>query len=114
MNQDLIQLLLPEGLFEYFEVVKIEKEDNSYNIHIVEHNLIPKEFEGQKLESKGYFEEETVRDFPLRGKACFLKIKRRKWLNHDTGKIVHRNWNLVASGTRMTSEFAAFLKGALG
>jgi hypothetical protein len=64
------------------------------------------------LESKGYFEEETVRDFPLRGKACFLKIKRRKWLNHDTGKIVYRNWNLVASGTRMTSEFSTFLKGA--
>ena len=88
MNQDLIQLLLPEGLFEYFEVIKVEKVDNSYNIHITELNLIPKEFEGQKLESKGYFEEETVRDFPLRGKACFLKIKRRKWLNHDTGKIV--------------------------
>ncbi len=112
MNKDLIQLLLPEGLFEYFEIVKVEKIENSFNIHIVERNLIPKEFEGQKLESKGYFEEESVRDFPLRGKACFLKIKRRKWLNCDTGKIVYRNWNLVATGTRMTSEFATFLKGA--
>lgn len=109
MNQDLIQLLLPEGLFEYFDVVKVEKVENSFNIHIVERNLIPKELEGQKLESKGYFEEETVRDFPLRGKACFLKIKRRKWLNRDTGKIVYRNWDLVASGTRMTSKFTAFL-----
>lgn len=112
MNKDLIQLLLPEGLFEYFEIVKVEKIENSFNIHIVERNLIPKEFEGQKLESKGYFEEESVRDFPLRGKACFLKIKRRRWLNCDTGKIVYRKWNLVATGTRMTSEFATFLKGA--
>ncbi|MBL0302684.1 MAG: hypothetical protein IPQ23_13505 [Cytophagaceae bacterium] len=71
MNQDLIQLLLPEGLFEYFEVVKVEKLESSFNIHIAERNLIPKEFGGQKLESKGYFEEESVRDFPLRGKACF-------------------------------------------
>lgn len=113
MNQELLQLLLPEGLFEYFDFIKVEKLDNTYNIHIVEKNIIPSEFEGQKLESKGFFEEESVRDFPLRGKASFLKIKRRKWLNHDTGKIVYRNWELVASGTRMTSEFAIFLKGML-
>jgi hypothetical protein len=113
LNQEIIQLLLPEGLFEYFDLVKVEKAENAFNIYLVEINRIPKEFEGQKLESKGYFEQETVRDFPLRGKACFLKIKRRKWLNHDSGKIVYRNWNLVASGTRMTSEFATFLKGAL-
>ncbi|MCP9754885.1 hypothetical protein EGI26_06885 [Lacihabitans sp. CCS-44] len=54
MNQDLIRLLLPEGLFEYFEVVKVEKVENSYNIHITELNLIPKEFDGQKLESKKF------------------------------------------------------------
>jgi len=53
-------------------------------------------------QSKGFFDEETVRDFPLRGKACYFKIKRRKWLNEDTGKIVYRNWGLVANGTRMT------------
>jgi hypothetical protein len=47
LNQDLIQLLLPERLFEYFEVVKAEKVDNySSNIHIEEHNLIPKEIKG--------------------------------------------------------------------
>jgi hypothetical protein len=90
----------------------VEKIENSFNVHIVERNLIPKEFEGQKLESKGYFDEESVRDFPLRGNACFLKIKRRKWLNRDTGKIVYRNWDLIASGMRMTTEFATFLKGA--
>ena len=112
MTQDFIQLLLPEGLFEYFDLVKVEKVDNTYNIYITECNSIPKEFEGQKLESKGYFEEETIRDFPLRGKPCFLKVKRRKWLNHDTEKTVYRNWNMVANETRMTSEFAAFLKGA--
>ncbi|MCP9769623.1 transposase, partial [Lacihabitans sp. LS3-19] len=72
----------------------------------------PSEYEGDKLESKGFFDEETVRDFPLRGKPCFLKIKRRKWLNHNSGKIVYRNWEIVANGTRMTTEFATFLKGA--
>ncbi|MCP9769248.1 transposase [Lacihabitans sp. LS3-19] len=112
MNKELLQLLLPEGLLEYFEFVKVENVVETYNIYISERNIIPSEYEGDKLESKGFFDEETVRDFPLRGKPCFLKIKRRKWLNHNSGKIVYRNWEIVANGTRMTTEFATFLKGA--
>ncbi|MCP9769446.1 transposase [Lacihabitans sp. LS3-19] len=112
MNKELLQLLLPEGLLEYFEFVKVENVVETYNIYNSERNIIPSEYEGDKLESKGFFDEETVRDFPLRGKPCFLKIKRRKWLNHNSGKIVYRNWEIVANGTRMTTEFATFLKGA--
>jgi hypothetical protein len=40
----------------------------------------------------------------------FLHIKRRRWLNLATNKAVHRNWDLVAQGTRITKDFAAFLK----
>lgn len=32
----------------------------------------------------------------------------------DTGKVVYRNWELVAKGTRITQDFAAFLKGISG
>ncbi|PQV51534.1 hypothetical protein CLV33_101458 [Jejuia pallidilutea] len=39
--------------------------------------------------------------------------KRRRWLDKTTWQVVQRDWNLVAQGTLMTSEFAAFLK-ALG
>jgi len=56
----------------------------------------------------------TIQDFPLRGKACFLKVKRRRWLNEDTGEIVMRDWDIVAKGTRMTRDFAIFLKGLVG
>jgi transposase len=57
-----------------------------------------------------YFEEITVQDFPIRGHQVYLHITRRRWLNEDTGKIVFRDWNLVADGTRVTQEFASFLK----
>jgi hypothetical protein len=29
-------------------------------------------------------------------------------------KLVERDWNTVAKGTRLTKEFATFLKGAFG
>ena len=111
MESSLIELFLPEGILNYFDVTSGTKELTHYTISLEEKNLHPEEFKGQKLFSKGYFESTTVNDFPIRGKACYLKVKRRRWLNEDTHKIISRDWELVAKGTRMTEEFADFLKG---
>lgn len=110
LEKELLGLLLPEGLLEYFEVVSMKMVDKQYFIYLEEKNIHPDQFKGEKLSSRGFYDEVTVQDFPLRGKPCYLKIKRRKWLNEDTGKNVSRDWQLVANGTRMTEEFALFLK----
>ena len=114
MDSSLLSLILPEGLSEYFELDKVESIEGSTYIYLIEKNIHPKEFVGQKLTSKGFFEEISVRDFPLRGKPCFLNLKRRKWLDPGTGKIVFRDWDLVAEGTKMTQEFAFFFESLFG
>lgn len=91
----------------------MKKQAGQYEIYLEEKNIPPTQFSKDKLTSKGFYEEVTVQDFPLRGKACFLKVKRRRWLNETTGQTVSRDWDLVAKGTRMTGEFAAFLKGII-
>jgi len=50
----------------------------------------------------------------LRGKPVLLHIKRRRWTLVDSGEVIKRDWNLVAKETRITSEFASFLKGIIG
>jgi len=60
--------------------------------------------------SHGFHKEVTIQDFPIRGKQVYLHVKRRRWLNKTSKEVVQRDWNLVAQGTRMTIEFAAFLK----
>jgi len=110
-EQELIEMMLPEGITEYFEVTGAKKLEDSYEIYLEEKNLPPEKYQKHKLTSKGFFEEVTIHDFPLRGKACYLKVKRRKWYDHDLDASVHRDWALLAKGTRMTEEFAAFLKG---
>ena len=64
--------------------------------------------------SKGFLDEITIQNFPLRGKFVYLHIKRRRWRNKTNGEIVivpiAIGRQLVAKGTRMTQEFAAFLK----
>lgn len=111
MNFDeVLSLLLPEGLLDYFSVIRTEKSKDYYTFYLEEKNAPPEEFSTRKLVSKGFYESVTIQDFPLRGKACYLNVRRRRWTDEDTGDIVSRDWNIVAKGTRMTQEFASFLK----
>jgi len=107
---DLLKLLLPEIIVTYFELTSYQKGEEILHLYLRELNSTPKEYRDSKLSSKGFFEEITVQDFPIRGHQVYLHITRRRWLNQDTGKVVFRDWNLVADGTRLTQEFASFLK----
>lgn len=108
----LLKLILPDSICEYFELTKLNKDDQRevMDLYLQEINSIPQEYLNNKLTSKGFFEEVTIQDFPLRGYKVFLHVKRRRWLNEDTGQVVFRNWDVIAKGTRITKDFAAFLK----
>lgn len=103
-------MMLPEVLVDYFEITKGEKKGEVLHLYFTELNIIPEEFASDKLVSKGFHNEITIQDFPLRGFQVYLHISRRRWLNATTNQVVSRDWDLVAKGTRLTSEFAAFLK----
>lgn len=107
---DLLKLFLPEVLVNHFALVKSEHDEEVLHLYFEEHNKVPVEFSTQTLVSKGFHAEITIQDFPLRGKRVFLHIKRRRWTDKKTQKVVQRDWKLVAKGSRMTDEFAAFLK----
>ena len=107
----ILELVLPAGVTKYFEVVNHTMDSTSINLFLDELNLVPEEFENDKLESKGFYDSVTIQDFPLRGKTVFLHVRKRRWINHSKDKqIVSRNWELVAKGTRITKDFADFLK----
>ena len=109
-DAELLKLFLPELLIEYFEIVKFEEENKILHIYFKKKNTKPKEVSSLLLQSKGFVPEITVDDFPLRGKTVKLHIKRRRWTDTKTGNIIQRDWNLIAKGTRMTQDFAEFLK----
>ncbi|WP_369048775.1 transposase [Tenacibaculum sp. UWU-22] len=110
---DLLKVLLPELLITHFDIVKHETIKDTLHLYFEEKPTIPKEFSKDLIICHGFHNEVTIEDFPLRGKTVLLHIKRRRWLDKTTQKAVQRDWNLVAQGTRMTVEFAVFLK-ALG
>lgn len=113
-TQDLAKLLLPKEVFEFFEITSIASNEKEIHIHLDEINTIPCEYKDEKLLSKGFHPSVAVQDFPIRNKATYLHIKRRRWLIEGTDRVISRDWEAVAKGTRLTKEFAIFLKGLFG
>lgn len=103
------RLLLPEGTLDYFNISDVKESSSEIVIYLEEKNELPGEYSTVKVESKGFYDPVVVRDFPIRGKNLFLNIRAPVDLNDD-GRYVSRNWKLVAEGSRMTHEFASFLK----
>lgn len=110
ITTSLLKYVLPKEMAEYFDVIEIKQNEEELPLFLDEKNLIPEEHKGKKLISKGFYPSATIEDFPIREYKVYLEIKRRKWKDVDTGKIVSRNWELTASGTSYTKEFGAFLK----
>jgi hypothetical protein len=103
-------LLFPEVLVTYFDQTAQEVSGEDLHFSFTERNKVSEEHSAAKLNSKGFFPEATVQGFPIRGKDVFLHITRHRWLDENADKAVSRNRQLVAKGTRITSEFATFLK----
>ena len=111
MIKDGYSLLLPSGFTDYFDITQVDETSTGISIYLSEKLELSNEEKDKNLESKGFLPEVVIQDFPLRGKSLFLKIKRRRWVNKETGEYVVRPIHIEASGTRLTAEFAAFLKG---
>ncbi|MCK5908082.1 MAG: transposase [Flavobacteriales bacterium] len=112
MNLELAKYLFPAGVLEYFDIISNNELSGQVHFYLEEKNILPEEYKNQIAKSKGFLDEIKVEDFPLRGKPVLLHIKRRRW-TLGNGEIVKRDWQLVAKGTRMTSEFASFFKGII-
>ncbi|QMU62994.1 MAG: transposase [Flavobacteriaceae bacterium] len=110
LSLDLLKFILPEMLVEHFDLVRHTHRNEELHLYFEERNVVPKEVINPNVIAHGFHKEITIEDFPLRGNTVYLHVRRRRWLDKETRQIIQRDWNLVAQGTRMTGEFAAFLK----
>lgn len=106
----------PEGLLDHFtitgfiELGNILDKSMFYEIQLEENNTVLGGLDQILYESKG-FTEVVLQDFPIRGKAVFLRFKRRRWrLKRDKTKIVRNDFSFVAAGSGFTQELSDFLK----
>ena len=115
-NQGLLalaQLILPSEILTNFEVVRVEEEASLIRIYLDESVKVDYK-ENPEIESKGFCEAVTIRDFPIRDKGVDLIVRRRKWYDKQNNRYFSDSYELKAEGTRYSKEFAAFLKGVYG
>ena len=104
-------LLLPSGVLDYFEVIQVKDTSKELILYLEEKNTYQLQRPDIQIESKGFCKEVLINDFPVRGRPLLLSIRRRRWINKETGEYIERDLNMIAQGTRLTAEFASFLKG---
>ena len=109
--KELLDLILPGDILAFFEVVKVTTTSDQIDIYLDEKNIPPHEYGGQGVLSKGFTVPTSIQDFPLRGRAVYLRL--RKW-QLPSGDVVSNKFSLSADGTRYSKEFASFLKEILG
>ena len=113
--------LLPEGMLDFFEVVRIDEEplpqEKVYRggiLHIYLDELDNRSKEQGALIPNGFTEPTLINDFPIRDRKVVLHIRRRRWQDAEGHNVVLNVYNLATKGTRYSEEFAAFLKERLG
>ena len=114
VTKTLLETVFPPIITENFDIekIRVDAKLEQINVDLVEKKTIPIEFSNRHVISHGYTESRKIQDFPIRGNAVFLYVKRRKWLDVDTGEILTRRYDIAFEGTGLTKEFVAFLKEA--
>jgi hypothetical protein len=110
---ELVRYVLPVEIVDCFDLVDLQESDGTLHLYLDESHILPDEHSTKSLSSNGFYDESTIKDFPLRDRKVFLHVRRRRWVD-EVGKSYSRQWKLVAEGTRYSKEFASFLKEAFG
>jgi len=92
----------------------LETKTEYWLIDFEEKNVLPSGYSVIEYESKDFMESKLIQDFPLRGKAVFFRIKKRRWRHKLTKKVIKRDFSFIADGSKFTMELSDFLKDAGG
>lgn len=116
--QEIVSTFLPSGLLDHFiitdfkEAIRKDEKQTSFFLYLDEKNILPPSYDSSDYESKGFYGSKTVQDFPIRGKALYLVVRRRRWrLKSDPSIIIQSDYSFIAEGVKLTQEVADFLKG---
>ncbi|OFZ56053.1 MAG: hypothetical protein A3D92_20370 [Bacteroidetes bacterium RIFCSPHIGHO2_02_FULL_44_7] len=112
IDSSILELFLPEGALEWFDLIKGERDKEAVRITLEEKNMppVPPQHKDKRIWSKGFFDI-TITDFPIRGRRGVFTFRRRRWQIEGEKEILKRDIKITFPGTQLEKEFAVFLKG---
>jgi len=118
LDFSVLSSFLPEGLLGHFDIVDfkelgdLQTKKDCFFVYLDEKNNLPKDYNSNEFESKGFYDRTLIQDFPIRGKALYLGIRTRRWRNKSDKSIeVKSDYSFIAEGSKLTVELSDFLKG---
>ena len=91
----LLRAILPEVLIDNFDIEGFEKSDTRFDIWLDEKKEQLREDKYNKnIISYGFGDYRTIQDYPIRGRATYLHVRKRKWFDKATGEIFSYDWDV--------------------
>jgi len=114
--QELVKLIAPGVISEKFEFKAVEEKSETITLFFEEKpDLIPEALVGKEIVQDGFLNSIELQTFPLKDKAVYLSLKRRRWKEKGSqGPSYNNSYELHRKGMKTTNEFGDFLKEGLG
>ena len=95
----LLRAILPDVLIDNFDIVNFDKSADRFDIYLDEKKVQLKEDKtNPDTISYGFGEYRTIQDYPIRGRATYLHVRKRKWLDKSSNEIFSYDWDLSEFG----------------
>lgn len=116
LMQKLVKLVAPGVISENFEIASIKESKETITIVFEEKpELVPRELQGKEGVLDGFLNPLELQTFPLKDKAVYLSVKRRRWKERGSQEPSYVNtYTLHRKGMKTINEFGDFLKEELG
>ena len=100
MNPErLLRAILPDVLIDNFDIVNFDKSADRFDIYLDEKKVQLKEDKtNPDIISYGFGEYRIIQDYPIRGRATYLHVRKRKWLDKSSNEIFSYDWDLSEFG----------------
>jgi hypothetical protein len=109
--ETLVRLIVPEEILKSFEVSGLKEWGDRFEITLTEKSgLVPEVLKGKHAVLDGYWNALELQTFPQKGKACYLKLIRRKWKESGGSQSYGNSYHYGIDGTKATQDFGTFLK----
>ena len=82
MGLSILPHLLPSWLLGHFDIIEFKEfgdvsiRKDCFFIYLDEKNQLPEQYDSGQYEPKGFYERTLIQDFPIRGKAVYLHMRR--------------------------------------
>lgn len=112
LQERLYGLLIPKEILDSFAIDNIKESEEIIEIELIEKDIIPSQLIGKQAVLNGYMNPIELQSYPIQGRKCYLKLKRRRWKVQGTTDSTncHNEYDFAAEGTKATKMFGAFLK----